>query len=253
VNSNVAARLRDGSLVYGRLERIDAESLVVVGAAGRQAYPVSMVRDVRDAGVAHVQSDGSTEFWYPNANSTRLFFGPTGRTLKAGDGYFADHEIVMASVSVGITDRLQIGGGSFMVPNSDLWFVMPKVGIVQTKDVNIAVGAIYGGVRGTSGGVAYVAGTFGSADHSFTAGVGRGLVGATVAGEPVFMLGGETRVSRRIALATENYFGAGVNDGLLMYGLRFLGDKFTVDLAMMNTARNPVFPGIPYVDFVIKW
>ena len=67
------------------------------------------------------------------------------------------------------------------------------------------------------------------------------------------MVGGESRLSRRVALLTENYFGAGSNDGLLMYGVRFLGEKFSVDLALMNSVRSPVFPGFPYVDFVIKW
>ena len=252
-NTNVSVRLTDGSLVYGRLERMDADSVVITGVAGRHAYAVSAVRELRNAGVAHVRPDGSTEFWFANANTTRLFFGPTGRTLGAGEGYFADHDVFLASASVGITDRVQFGAGTFIIPNSDFWFVMPKVGIVQRDDVNVSVGALYGGVRGITGGIGYVVGTFGSTDRSFTAGIGQGLSGAKVAGEPVFMLGGEWRMSRRTALVTENYFGAGTGEGLLMYGIRFLGEKFTFDLALMNSARNPVFPGIPYVDFVIKW
>jgi hypothetical protein len=253
LHSNVAIRLSDGSLVYGSLERQDADSVVVVGAGGRHAYPTAAIRDLRAAGVARVQADGTTEFWYPNANATRLFFGPTGRTLNAGEGYFADHEVIIASASVGITDRVQFGAGTFIIPNSDFWFVMPKLGIIRSQDVNISAGALYGGIRDDRGGIGYVVGTFGSTDRSFTAGIGRGISGAKVEGEPVFMLGGEARVSRRAALVTENYFGAGTGEGLLMYGVRFLGERFTVDLAMMNSARDPVFPGMPYVDFVIKW
>ena len=253
VNTNVAVRLTDGSLVYGRLERMDADSVVIAGVAGRHAYAVSAVRELRNAGAAHVRSDGTTEFWVANANTTRLFFGPTGRTLGAGEGYFADHEVVFASASVGITDRVQFGAGTFIIPNSNFWFVMPKFGIVQRENVNVSVGALYGGIEGETGGIGYVVGTFGSTDRSFTAGIGQGLSGAKVAGEPVFMLGGEWRMSRRTALVSENYFGAGTDDGLVTYGIRFLGEKFTFDLALMNSARSPVFPGIPYVDFVIKW
>jgi hypothetical protein len=253
VGANVSVRLTDGSQVFGRLDRMDADSVVITGAGGRHAYAVGAVREVRSAGAAHANADGSTEYWLPNANTTRLFFGPTGRTLQAGEGYFADHDVFLASASVGITDRIQFGAGTFIIPNSDFWFVMPKLGIVQGEDVNVAVGALYGGVREVTGGVGYLVGTFGGLDRNFTVGVGQGISGDKVQGEPLFMLGGEARVSRRIALATENYFGSASGEGLLMYGLRFLGEKFTVDLALMNSATQPVFPGIPYVDFVIKW
>ena len=252
-NAVVAARLRDGSTIYGRIERQDADSLVIVGSAGRMAIAVSNVRDVRGAGVAHQTSRGTTEYWYPNANDTRLFFGPTGRTLKKGEGYFADHDIFLWSASAGLSDRVQLGAGSFIIPNPEFWYVLPKVAIIQRETFNLAAGALYGGVGGTTGGIGYLVATWGGADRSLTAGVGQGISGAKVSGEPVAMLGGEARVSRRIALVTENYVGAGSNDALLMYGMRFLGEKISVDLALMNSARNGAFPGIPYVDFVIKW
>ena len=251
--SNVAVRLHDGSLVYGVLERQDDDSVIVNTVTGRLAVAVGAISSLRDAGVAHVRADGSTEYWYPNANSTRLLFGPTGRTLDAGSGYFASHYIFIASASVGLTDRIQLGGGTFIIPNSNFWFVMPKIGVVQSEKVNVAVGALYGGVGDETGGIAYASGTYGTTDRSVTAGIGQGISGDEVAGKPVFMIGGETRLSRRTALVTENYFGAGSRDGLLMYGMRFLGEKITIDLAFLNSARHGVFPGIPYVDFVIKW
>ena len=252
-NTNVSATLRDGSTIYGRLDRMDADSLVIVGSAGRLAIAVANVRNVRNAGVEHKTNDGAAEYWYPEANTTRMFFGPTGRTLRQGEGYFADHDVVIASASFGITDRLQLGGGTFIVPNSQFWFVLPKIGVVQGEKLNVSVGALYGGIGGINGGVAYAVGTYGGPDKNLTIGFGQGFSGKQVGGEPVFMIGGESRLSRRVALLTENYFGAGSNDGLLMYGIRFLGEKFSVDLALMNSVRTPVFPGIPYVDFVIKW
>jgi hypothetical protein len=67
------------------------------------------------------------------------------------------------------------------------------------------------------------------------------------------MLGGERRLSRRTALLTENYFGSAMDGGLVSYGMRFLAEKFTVDLGFFNSGREMIFPGIPYVDFVIRW
>src|SRR5262245_55487462 len=70
-NSNVSVRLTDGSTVYGVLERTDADSVVVQGSTGRLAFANSRVRVVRPAGEAHQRADGSTEYWHPNANTTR--------------------------------------------------------------------------------------------------------------------------------------------------------------------------------------
>ena len=52
---------------------------------------------------------------------------------------------------------------------------------------------------------------------------------------------------------SENYVGAGSDEGLLSYGMRFLGEKMSVDIAFLNSTRHAEFPGFVYVDFVIKW
>lgn len=252
--TNVVVHLADGSTMYGRLERADADSVVLVGPAGRVAIPRISVKELRNAGEAHRKDDGTTEYWFPNANTTRLFFGPTGRTLAKGQGYFADYDVAIGSVTYGLTDRITLGGGGFIVPSSNVWFLTPKVGIVRGDRVNVAAGAMWGGV-GTDGtaGIGYLVGTFGSEDHNITAGVGRFFVKAKTVGDELFMVGGETRVSRRLSLVSENYFVTG-NDPLVSYGVRVLGEKFSVDLAFFNVAGGGVgFPGIPYVDFVVRF
>ena len=40
---------------------------------------------------------------------------------------------------------------------------------------------------------------------------------------------------------------------LLSYGARVLGEKISVDLAFINFAGKMVFPGIPYVYFVVRF
>ena len=42
---------------------------------------------------------------------------------------------------------------------------------------------------------------------------------------------------------------------LISYGLRFFGEKLSVDLAFMNvpTTGEYFFPGLPYIDFVVKF
>ena len=253
VNTNVAVRLIDGSVIYGVLERQDDDSVVVAGSSGRLAFAAARVRQLRPAGVAHTRVDGSTEYWYPNANTTRLFFAPTGRTLPRGEGYFADHYVVLGSVAVGVTDRVTMGGGSFLVPNSGLWFVTPKVGIVRRENVNVAVGVLLGGVRRETGGIGFVSSTFGGEDNNVTIAIGNAFAGDKLANSQVYMVGGETRVSRRLTLVTENYLIPGLTKPLISYGVRILGEKMSVDLALINYTGELVFPGYPYVDFVVRF
>lgn len=251
--ATVAVTLRDGSTVYGTLVRQDGDSVIVQAAMGRMAFAVASIRQLRPAGTVRTRADGTTEYWFPNANTTRLFFGPTGRTLGRGEGYFADHYVILASLGYGVTDRVQMGVGTFIIPNTQFWFLMPKVGVYQSELLNVAVGALYGGVADETGGIAYAVGTYGSTDRSVTLGIGQGISGAETTGKPLFMVGGELRTTRRTALVSENYFGTASRDGLLSYGVRFLGEKFTFDLGFLNSSTGPLFPGIPYVDFVIKW
>lgn len=252
--SNVAVHLRDGSLVYGQLERFDADSVVVLAMTGRVAVARGSVRELRDAGAPHRRSDGTTEYWFPNPNASRLVFGPTGRTLAKGEGYFADYDILVGNVAVGLTDRITFGGGGLLVPESQLWFITPKIGIVRGEDFNLAVGALYGGWGDTgAGGVGYLVGTWGGADKSLTLGVGNGFSGSGPARDQVIMLGGELRTSRRISLMTENYLTTASSDAVVSYGIRILGERVSVDVAFFNSAREPVFPGIPFLGVVVKF
>jgi hypothetical protein len=69
------------------------------------------------------------------------------------------------------------------------------------------------------------------------------------------MLGAESRLSRRIAFVTENYVIPNEDvSSLISYGLRFFGEKLSVDLAFWNAPGNEMrFPGIPYVAFSVKF
>ncbi len=250
----MAVHLRDGSLVYGRLEVLGADSVVVLATSGRVAFMRSSVKEVRDAGSAHTKGDGTTEYWFVNPNSTRLVFGPTGRTLGRGEGYFADYDIVIGSLAVGLTDHITIGGGGLLVAESQFWFLTPKVGLVRGDGFNLAIGALMGGWGSEEvGGVGYLVGTFGGVDKSLTLGVGNGFSGSGPARDQLFMVGGELRTSRRFSLMTENYVTTASSDAVVSYGFRILGEKVSVDIAFFNSARDMKFPGIPFLGAVLKW
>ena len=111
------------------------------------------------------------------------------------------------------------------------------------------------GTSGGTGGIGYGVGTFGDGDASATIGLGYGFAGGDIQSKPVAMVGGEARVSRRIALVTENYL-LPTTDNRLVYsfGIRFMGEKITTDLAIFNTSDTQThIIGVPYVDFVFKF
>jgi hypothetical protein len=203
------------------------------------------------------------EYWFPNPNATRLFFAPTGRMLGRGEGYYSNTYLFFNGVSRGVTDNFSFGGNMTVIPSTtqQLGYLTPKLGIYASENLNVGVGALLGyngfgsNNRERQFGMLYSVATVGSADVSGTGGVGWGYQGSGLAKTPAFMLGGAARVSRRMALVTENYYVSSASESytLLGYGFRFFGEKISVDLAFLNSASDAVFPGIPFVSFAVKF
>jgi hypothetical protein len=245
--------LRDGSSLVGRIVSVSADSLDFQMGIGR--VPVAK-RDIRgisetDSGRIH---DG--QYWFPNPNATRLFFAPTGQMLKRGEGYFADYEVFFPGFAVGVTDNISIGGGVSLFPagvDEQVYYVTPKVGMSFGEQFHLAAGVLFAGTQGGTGGVYYGVGTVGDGDASATIGLGYGFAGGKIESKPVAMLGGEKRIARRIALVSENYLlPISENNIVYSFGIRFMGEKLTTDLALFNASGSNII-GLPYVDFVFKF
>ena len=249
--------LRDGSTLVGRISAIGPDSLTMDASSGTFTLSIASV-----TGVQYVSADRMKggEYWFPNPNSTRLFFAPSGRMLDRGDGYVSDYEVFFPGAAYGVTDNVSIGGGVSLIPaglDEQFFYLTPKIGGEVHENVNLAVGAlVVGGIPDESTvGVVYGVGTFGPPDASITAGLGYGFAGTTMASSPVAMLGGELRVARRVSLVTENYFISETHStqSLFSYGVRLMGEKMTVDLALFNTVGSGAGIGFPFLDFVFKF
>jgi hypothetical protein len=245
--------MRDGSSLVGRIVSVRPDTVDFQMGIGR--VPVA-VRDIREITEADSGRMHGGRYWFPNPNLTRLFFAPTGQMLKKGEGYFADYELFFPGFAFGVTDNLSIGGGMSIFPaglDEQVYYVTPKVGVSFGEQLHLAAGLLFAGTGGGTGGVYYGVGTVGDDDASATIGLGYGFAGGDIESKPVAMLGGEKRVSRRIALVTENYR-LPISDDNLVYsfGIRFMGEKLTTDLAIFNVVGSGVI-GLPYVDFVFKF
>jgi hypothetical protein len=242
--------LRDGSRLYGALERDDPNDIVFKTQAGA-------IVTVKRADIETLKpvtgSLAGGEFMPPDPNATRLFFGPTGRSLPRGQAYFGVYEFVMPFVQVGVTDRFSIGGGTplfFGLDSSDHPFwITPKLQVLKTSSTDVAVGVFQAlNAAGDGGGVAYAVSTSGNARGSIT--IGGGVAYGNDGGRAgVVMVGAERQVRRNLKLMTENYVWKR-GDGVASAGIRFLGARLSADLALGVPLGVNEFFVFPLVNFV---
>ena len=247
--------LKDGTRAIGRVELVNGDRFTFRTVSGvAMEVERSMVQAIGPITGRVVHG----ELWPSDPNPTRLFFAPTGRSLKRGESYFGVYEILLPFVQYGITDRISIGGGTPLIFGSnDLPFwVTPKVQIYKARSTEVSLGVLhFFNVGDYNLGIAYGVVTAGSADSAVTVGAGyayeRSGEDGDDGGSPLLMVGGERRVSRRIKLVTENYV---FNDGgLVSGGVRFLGERLSVDLGLVSPIGVGEFVAVPIINFVWKF
>lgn len=229
-------RLADGSVLFARIAALDGETIVLVTLGGtRLEVERSQIRDVSPAEGRVVEG----EFWKEDPNSSRLLFTATGRTLPKGDAYIGTYLIVLPFVAVGVTDRFTLAAGApVLFGELEPFYIAPKVQLIKTTTAEISVGTLMFFADDETVGIAYGVGTFGTVDHALTLGLGFGFSGDDFSSQPVAMVGGETRVSRRIKLMTENYFLPGETGLAFSGGFRFIGDRFSTDVSIAGLAGD---------------
>jgi hypothetical protein len=185
-------------------------------------------------------------------NGTRLFYGPTARSLPAGKVYLGAYGGLLPFLQVGVTNRLSIGGGTpilFGMEDFDRPFwITPKLQVLDTGRTQVALGAFHAfDTDGNAGGVAYGVVTTGHQDASFTA--GAGMTYAVDGGRiGVVMVGGDKRIGRHVKLITENYIWQG-GSGVVTGGFRFFGEHLSADLGMtmpFGTGHTYLFPVVNF-------
>ena len=246
--------LTDGSTIVGRVVAVTGDTVafqtISVGTIQLQIASIKAIT------LIPLSSDGDSRYWFPNPNTTRLFFAPTGQMLKQGEGYFSDYEVFFPGVSVGVTDNFTLGGGISLIPaavEDQVYYVTPKIGFSPAEKLHLAAGALVISSQGETGGIYYGVGTVGDGNASFTVGAGYGFAGGRVERKPVAMAGAEMRLAERVAFVTENYLlPISDNNFLYSFGLRFMGEKMTTDLALFNVSGSNTI-GLPFVDFVFRF
>ena len=255
--------LRSGERLVGRIVEIREQEIDFQAGLGKVTVEIARIKTIRTLPASAMKNG---DFWFPNPNNTRLYLSPTARMLKQGEGYFQNIWLFFNGVAVGITDNITIGGGMSVFPTDDflsdnIFYLTPKIGVHAGSNVDLAVGALYiflpfddGFDDGSnSAGILYGVATLGDDNHNLTGGLGYGFANGELADSPVMMLGGEYRLGKRISFVSENWIIPDGEAALISYGLRIFGEKLSVDLSFLNASSDPIFPGAPYVDFVVNF
>jgi hypothetical protein len=263
-------KLNDGTTLTGKITQIGETEIKFATGMGELTIAIANINEIQEVKSSSIKEGG---YWFPNPNRTRLYFAPTGRLLETGQGYFADADLFFPSFAYGLTDFLTIGGGITLFPGVDLdrqiLYISPKIGVTTGEKYSLAVSGTWFSIPDFTDdifdtdddekdninfGTIFGVGTYGEDDKSITLGLGYGFGEGESTNEPIVIFGGEYRMSRRLSFVSENWKFPGLDQPLGSYGLRFLGEKLSVDLAFYTPlGEDFFFPGFPFVDFVYNF
>lgn len=255
-------RLLDGSTLIGRITVVTADSIRLRLAQGELTLARSGVRMVRQVPSSALRNG---EYWFENPHSTRLLFSSTAFPLEKGSGYYSNAWLFMHTFALGINDRFTLGGGGTSIPGvaltDNLFYLLPKYTVLNGERTKVALGALIGffpftrvNDEVTTGGLLYAVGTTGSRESNLSVGLAWGYAQDEVTTNPGLMIGGQARVGRRFSLISENWFMpiGGETEGVVSYGLRFLGENLSVDFAWVSLLGSGNF-SVPWLGFAFRF
>ncbi|MDO6389701.1 hypothetical protein Q4E40_06155 [Pontibacter sp. BT731] len=253
---------RDGSVIQGIfLGQTDGGIRLQTDSAGEILIPHTQIKSTQIIDDSRMH-DGA--YWFENPNATRYLFSPSAFSLKKGEAYYQNTYLVLNSFNIGITDNITMGGGFELISTfsgTPAFYLTPKATFEINNKWRAGGGLLYMNVIGVgedfSGlGIGYGIVTYGNSDDNATLGMGYGFVDGELSSKPVITLSGMKRLSSRIGVVSENWLVPWDSYyGVFSYGIRFMGERLTVDLAFINNRdiAEAIPIGVPYVDFVIKF
>ena len=257
-NSVIVFSRTKGSNVVGRVVAADDTALTVVTLKSAR-----VVLRRRSVDSWHVRRGTFTPsgFRDTDRNTSRLFFGPTARTLERGDGYLADYVVFVFAGAYGVSDRVMLSLGGAMLESEKgkhdgPGWIDARVGILQSRKVAFAAGVLSARWAGADGGSisnGYAVVTLGSNDHAVTMMGGYPLARNNIANEPTFMLGGETRVSSHLKLIAEVWRVPETPQAHTAWGVRWFGDRLAVSFGAIHRLDGHLraFPVTPWLDIAV--
>ena len=248
----------DGTVYVGRITAVAADQITMETVSGvRVELRRAQVRRIEPA-LGRVVNG---EYWAEDPNISRLFVTPTGRALRRGEGYIGIYELLFPFLAYGVTDRFTLAGGiplfGGFAEGLPPFYLAPKFEFFTTPTLRASAGALAVVFEGESAGLLYGVGSFGTPDRALTAGLAYGYVtdggedggSGEISNTPAIMVGGESRIGRRVKLLTENYFIPGLDGALLSGGARFIGRAWAFDFGLLFLVGEDGGGYLPLISF----
>lgn len=252
-SQTVEITLTNNSELYGYILSVQEQDIELQTPAGIRFVGISQIRSVQE-----VDNTNIAYSWIPDANQTRLFFTPSAKPMQKGTGYYQNIYVFFSTASYAVSNNVSISGGISLLPglsiNQQLYFISGRTGAAVGDHHYISGGIGTAAVPGT-GEQLFVG--FGNYTYDLLRGsLTTGITGISIMediGNYAILLGGDYRVSEKMAIVSENYIFPD-DEAILSGGLRFIGESMTIDLAFFRPglAKNIGF-GVPYVDFVFNF
>ena len=257
--------LLDGTVLVGTVADESADPITVTTLSGVE-------QRVRRDNVSAILPLVDGRFVRADPTRTRNVVSQTGRTLGGGAKRLSTVFYLLPNASFGVTDRVDLSGAIFTTFGEGFTLVAlgGKVGVVDTGTfaaalgVNVAVPITSSSeVNGAFGAAPYVALTAGSATRSVTAGATLAIGGdvtegdVTVGNGVLLQLSGHNQLTNNLALVADLVVPVG-DDGSggvdaavgVLPGVRFFGDKFSVDVFAVFGSDGNAFDGFaPLANF----
>jgi hypothetical protein len=256
----VVVVLKDGQTLRGRLVSQDSSGVTIESSGGRLQLAAASIQALAVPG--SVAAEGP---WPRDPNRTRYLYSPSGFMLRQGEGYLSQTELLITSVGFGLTDWLTLQAGTILPwaifqPSTMPFIVAVKAGGSPSRYVHVAAGFQTLVIPGISElpAVGFLFGTLTLGTEDLHLGISGGPPfafdkGTSKLGSAVFSVSGNWRVSRSIALVSENWL-VPVDNSTKVVGsaaVRFIGERVGVDLGFIYPPGSPI--PVPWLDFTWHW
>jgi hypothetical protein len=269
VSKTYMVTLNDGSTISGKLLSItDNEVVIQSGTMGEVRLQKANIKTMTEVSSFNEKKSG---IWFTNPNPTKYLLGNSAIPLEKKSGYYQNTWIFVNTFSYGITNNISISAGFEIISifaggdGPYAFYINPKASFKIANNFYAGANILYANTIRTIeefGGLATFNGfaTYGNNNNNITCGVGFGWADGEFSTKPVIVVSGMVRASSRIGFVSENWIVPGVGEnggyyGIYSYGIRFLGEKISIDLAFLNNPdiASAIIIGIPWLDFVFNF
>ena len=244
--------LKDGSEFIGKIRSQDSLSIIFETQSGT-------IIDIKRDQIENIEDQRYDFLIGDDPNKTRLFLAPTGKSLKAGTGYFSVNELLFPMIAYGITDFFSVAGGMTIIPGAtdQLFYLNGKARVLHLEEFDLSAGILYTNITSADENgltVIYANSTYGTRDAALTLTAGLSVSGTENSGQyPIFIIGGELKLSNSAKLLSENWILTSPESGkIFSLGVRFYGKKVAGDFGLMYFVDEDgeSISGWPFVPWV---